>query len=44
MFRRDGRYEMDVERRIAAGNKVNIECLIYYIDRFTIEKVVIIKS
>ena len=23
MFSRDGRYEMDVERRIAAGNKVN---------------------
>ena len=23
MFSRDGRYEMDVERRIAAGNRVN---------------------
>ena len=23
MFSRDGRYEMDVERRIVAGNKVN---------------------
>ena len=23
MFSRDGRYKMDVERRIAAGNKVN---------------------
>ena len=23
MFSRDGRYEMDEERRIAAGNKVN---------------------
>ena len=23
MFSRDGRYEMDVKRRIAAGNKVN---------------------
>ena len=23
MFSRDGRYEMDLERRIAAGNRVN---------------------
>ena len=23
MFSRDGRYEMDAERRVAAGNKVN---------------------
>ena len=23
MFSRDGRYEMDVERRIAVGNRVN---------------------
>ena len=23
VFRRDGRYEMDVERHIAAGNRVN---------------------
>ena len=27
MFSRDGRYEMDVERRIAAGNRVNLAAL-----------------